>query len=421
MQTQTELHSGAEFNDVTRVPRGWPGARAAALLWSKAATWTSSLLRGELGCYLIQGTERHGGGPMTLCYVGGGEGLEYLASVFFSDSKQNTASPSVRWWRIGPAIQRHGSDADLLVLDLDFPLHWFTRWFVGSAPVLSVPRWLKQSVVVRAQSWEDMWTNIRRKTRNEAKRFISKFDLKFDLVPGAAWGPEFYRTLYRPSVQKRFGSQGVIVDESLFVAECRKGVIARVSSDGRVLAAVLLHVANDTLVLKWFGSSTEELDANRVKGASDALDLETLRIAVERGLNELDMGHCRPQLDDGVLRYKQKWGAAIGRGKVPKGLFQIVAPKPSSACASALANNPFAILEHGRLVSRLWLSGGGATDHELEAVLRRYAVPGLSQLKVFTDNRFTGVDEQEAGALEVPTQFIPLRSTDDALRCFMQG
>jgi hypothetical protein len=356
---------------------------------------------------------------MRICYLGSGENLDYLASVFLSEWEAQVIAANLPWYSTRQALLSAQSQVELTILDLDFPLHWFASWLIGSKPMLTVPRWLKQSIDIPVDSWEEMLPLIRRKTRNEAKRMIAKFHLEFDLVQSDAAARNFYRQLYRPMVRARFGDQGVIVDEAQFLAECAKGRIAVVRSEGRMLAAVLVQVANRKLLLKWFGASTQPEDAESVRGASDALDFYTLKLAVEGGFRSVDMGHCRPCLNDGVLRYKRKWGASINTGRVPKGRFVLVPGPVSRVLCSALESNPLVTVERGGPTARLWAPSSCSSAAELAATVSRFAVPGLRRMKVFVEHEVPPDDY--ANTLSVPTTVVSLAGVDNPVRHFVTG
>jgi hypothetical protein len=59
-------------------------------------------------------------------------------------------------------------------------------------------------------------------------------------------------------------------------------------------------------------------DAASLPGVTDTLDYFSLLYAHMTGCDWLDLGPSRPDLCDGILRYKAKWGARITPGLVPQ-------------------------------------------------------------------------------------------------------
>ena len=368
-------------------------------------------------CEELTGKERWSGRRLTACYIGSGENLRYLSSLLFQGEVARGSRATYPWWSGRRRMREAAGTADLVVSDLDCPLHYFS----GRAPMLSIPRWLKQTIPVSARTWDDLLRSLRRKTRKEALRVFRNSDLELDLVDGRSAAADFYRRLYRPSVRERFGEEGVIVDEHTFVTECAKGKIARVTHRQRWLAGVLLQFRKPRLLVRWYGSDAS-LALTERKGLSDALDLYTLKLAIDHGIDIVDMGHSRPRLNDGVLRYKCKWGARIGQGRMPKGRFLITARTMSDVVTSALAHNPFVLQERRQLISRLLLPGEWSSMAAIEKEIARRIVPGLGRVKAF----LTGAVPVASGdglitVDDVPVELVSLAGATDPIRLFMNG
>ena len=65
---------------------------------------------------------------------------------------------------------------------------------------------------------------------------------------------------------------------------------------------------------RWFGASRSPPP----EGASDVLDVACIRRAHADGVRTVLLGHSRPSLVDGVVRYKHKLGARLCAVRYPQ-------------------------------------------------------------------------------------------------------
>jgi hypothetical protein len=122
---------------------------------------------------------------------------------------------------------------------------------------------------------------------------------------------------------------------------------------------------------------------------ADALDFFTLIYAYQLGCIYLDMGHSRACLDDGLLRYKRKWGAAICKKKIPQGCLLIAPITSCPAVDSFLSNVRLITLDYGQLVCRTVLPAG-LNEKKLVDFLKNIWIDGLQRVRLFTYEMVNG-------------------------------
>ena len=71
-------------------------------------------------------------------------------------------------------------------------------------------------------------------------------------------------------------------------------------------------------------------------GASEVLDVRVIEHAAGMGVRRAVLGHSRPSLADGVVRYKARFGAVIRATRFPQRVIGIEARRPTSEVAQAL-------------------------------------------------------------------------------------
>jgi hypothetical protein len=312
------------------------------------------------------------------------------------------------WPRLNADLRNLPLAVDLVVLDLDFPL-WF---MLRRQQFLNVPRWVKQRVAIGA-TWEEVLRRMRRKTRREARRIIRKFGFRCRVVNGHSAAEHFYDRLYQPYIRERHGHAAEIVSRGTFIRECRRSQIIRLLQDERVVAAVATRLSGQEMSMGWTGIETKLAYEQRLS-AADALDYYALIYAYQRGCSYLDMGHSRACLDDGVLRYKRKWGASVYRKKLPQGSILIAPLTSSPAVFSLLANARFITLDGGRLVCRTILPMS-LREEQLEGFLKHTWIDGIQRVRFLTRAAMS----DEATRRFSWAEFVTLGPADRLLDQFM--
>ena len=324
----------------------------------------------------MQGAERFSKEFICIAYIGDKKSFHYINDLLFLNIPEITEEKTFRWWQLNQIVQNYESSVDLVVIDVSFPV---TLW-VKCSGFLVVPRWIMQRVDI-ANTWADVMGRLRRKTRREAQRVIRKYNYHARVIEGQLWAEDFYEQLYQPHIEKRYGDAAVVVSREQFTKECSRGKIIQLVHNEKVISAALLLHAGRHLSIEWTGM-IPDLHKNLKLGATDALDYFTLLYAYLQGYDFLDMGPSRASLNDGLLRYKSKWGAVVYRKKIPQGRLMIKPVHSIDAVSSAITNHKFLSLEEGRLVSRVLLKGDMDQD-TIEQVITNEWVEGLNRLSVF--------------------------------------
>jgi hypothetical protein len=380
------------------------GALALVALTRLFIKTVSVLLFSRLHIILLEGKEKSSQQAIQIAYVGDKASYHYLINLLFTEPPEVIDSRRSFWLQLGAELRRLSQTADLSVLDLDFPLPLMLR----RNRCLNVPRWVKQRVPIGA-TWEEVMSRMRRKTRREAQRVIRKFGFRSRVMDGRHAAEHFYDRLYRPYIRERHGQAAEIVSRERFIRECRRSQIIQLLQGDKVLAAVATRLSGRLISIGWTGMDTELSPEQRL-GAADALDFFTLIYAYQYGCEYLDMGHSRACLDNGVLRYKRKWGAEIYRKKTPQGSILINPLSPSPAVLSLLASVRFITLDGGQFVCRTILPMN-LSEEKLKGFLKYMWVDGLQRIRLFSNETVSS-----KVANEFPwAEFITIKTADNPL------
>jgi hypothetical protein len=322
---------------------------------------TASLYPG-LSAILIEGPERYSGEPLSALYLGDGRNREFLLNRFFARTemvwqKNNIHPLAARAWN-----RRLQPGADLAVMDLELP----AALLLPSHGCLRLLPWIKQKLALPPA--EEMFREgLPRKLRRELSRCQRKYGYSHDLTELEDDFSSFYREMYGPYIRSRFATESVVVPENFFLAECRAGLLMRLLRHGIPVGGVVLQKIGGQLSSVWTGFSGAAREPG-ASGASDVLDLFTIEYARQQGCRFVDFGPSRPLLDDGVFRYKRKWGTRACLPGLPAGEIRLRPLRATAAVQSILANNFWITLEQGRLTGHLLVEGQTLSLAELRKI-----------------------------------------------------
>ncbi len=288
---------------------------------------TLATLATPLRLPLLRYTGRlHGSGePARLLAAALPPTADFVAGALMSVERREPQGADVSAFALrGAAFAAASADDDVVVAELP----WLWRGLLPAGAALVFPAWVSQEI--RAADGEPLV--IPASARKEAMRHVRREGYTVELADGAAAAPRFYHEYYRPYVAQRFGVGALVVDEARFRATARGMTLAKLVAGGEWVAGLLFRVAGGTLSLGWFGSRTLPPPA----GASEALDAWVIGHAAERGARRAVLGHSRPSLADGVVRYKARFGAVIRATRFPQRMVAVDVRRPTRAVAGAL-------------------------------------------------------------------------------------
>ena len=123
--------------------------------------------------------------------------------------------------------------------------------------------------------------------------------------------------------------------------------------------------------------------AAQVGKSSDALALylASLQRARELGYDRLGIGMSRPFLNDGLLRYKRKWGLRLN-GEFGRGGVWLRFKPDSESARSFLCNNPFLHVSRGNIHGACFTGATERGPAETTALIRDSHLNGMQTLQL---------------------------------------
>jgi hypothetical protein len=154
-----------------------------------------------------------------------------------------------------------------------------------------------------------------------------------------------------------------------------------VRKETRSIAGILITYEKPTPRLWSLG--VRDADRRHVtEGAVTALFYFSFMHLERNGYRVASVGLTRPFLDDGVLRYKKKWGVRIVGTSADCFVLKVLSHTPG-ACGF-VGSHPFIFRNGDALSGAIFVDSASASSpEELRRIHQRYSTPGLAKLGLY--------------------------------------
>jgi hypothetical protein len=315
----------------------------------------------------LEGRARADGTPLECLLAADELSAGYWRRAFFDDTPTETVVEVVSALGVAGAARRLAASADLSLWQASWPLSILAR---RSARVPSaVPLWLDttrplEAIVVGEPAG--------RASRKDDVRRARRLALTVRVATDASECEAFRCDLYEPYTRRRYGRLFAEIPPHVFRHAWRSGWLVLLEREGRTVAGALLERWAGEVRILAFGVDPD--GPIPTDAALEACYYHAIAFACLAGIPRLSLGACRPVLTDGVLRYKRKWGAAIGRWATWDA--HVLRYRNTAPARAALAGAPLVVVPpEGGLIGVVGTTGSGSPD-----ALARVATPGLAEL-----------------------------------------
>ena len=281
----------------------------------RAADWQQWRLRNRT----VEGTERDTNLPLRIRFTGAMRAIDFVAAGILGGGD----------WEL---VSGASHDADILVSDHPLAAPRLRR----TAPI-RLPQWVRQTLNTGTE-WSDTLDALPRGHRKELGRLLRRHGYRARLNADSDAIEAYYDELHVPYLTRQFGKASLRQDRNVFLAlhcRCRRLDLLH---DGEVVAANLLEQQGRALAIKRHALLPGR---GELRGRADVLDYFSLLTARLLGAGTLDFGLSRPHLEDGVFRYKAKWGCRVIPVNGLKADICIVPLRRTESCFAFLRRNHF--------------------------------------------------------------------------------
>ncbi len=361
---------------------------------------------------LVSGRELETGLPITTAYVGHYDNFAFMMNRVYADHQVLEKQEGIHSLHASRWLSHWADRADLLLADVELLYNLPFR----RASFLQIPQWVRQKYRVPA-TWPEVLGSFRKNTKKTDLRKVRKFGLTYRITRSESDFADFYHQMYVPYLRDRFRDEAIIEPESKVLRQCHKGELMQVLRDEKIVAAVLLHQLEGRLAYVWVGVP-DGLPEDLFQGAFSAMYYFTILHGYLQGCHEIDFLGSRPLLNDGLFRYKRKWGTYVEDSPVPRGDIQIRPRTLDGPLQQVFRRNPFIVRGHRGLIGKLLWAERPATEEDLADLHERHFTLGLECLQVVSLAGFTESARAWHESSPLPLEIVDLKGVSQPSAAF---
>jgi hypothetical protein len=324
-------------------------------------------LRPEL--WLVEGSEATSEQPLSVLCASVGT---YLLDLAFGDSYRKHHVGKTWLWNLPRAVREKGQGCALALIGVRDP---YLR-LVNLTNSFVIPAWVRGEVDLPLGSALLNTSSVKSDVRR-----IRKSRLQFSVTRDPRHFHEFYHRMYVPYITEAHGRSAFIWPYDAMKGEFENCELLLVKKEGRPIAGILITYDRPTPRLWSLG--VRDADRRHVQeGAVTALFYFSFMHLEKSGYRLANVGLTRPFLDDGVLRYKKKWGVRIVGTSTDWLVLKLLTATPGAR--GFMRSHPFMFRSGGDLSGAIFVDSARTySPEELERLKLRHSIPGLAKLRLY--------------------------------------
>jgi len=212
-------------------------------------------------------------------------------------------------------------------------------------------------------------------------RKVKKHALEYIVTNDSKMIDDFYYNMHKPMIQTRHetGSYDFLYDEVKETMQKKDNELLLVKKEDIFISGVLIRGSEEIPEL-WKNGIVDLKYWD--EGAIAATYIYAGKYLSEKGYKKMSFGLVRSFLNDGLLKYKKKWGMTLSVSS-KRGF--ILKPLISDEAEDFFINNPFIYMKDHRLYGAVFINKCEECSQENYVKLKKqHRIKGLSELNIFS-------------------------------------
>ncbi len=240
-----------------------------------------------------------------------------------------------------------------------------------------IPKWVDR-VNDSFNGFSDFSRSKNRNAHNDVQD-MKKYNYDSEFTKDESLCEFFYNNMYVPYIRGRYQGEEILLPYTAIRGEFKKGglILVKDTVTGKYLSGGTVNVQGGVFYPRKLGILNGDPDLLK-KEVLTALYISYFRFMEQNKLRRINVGGSRSFLNDGVLKYKEKWAPVIQFNPRHDNLLIFQVRGPSEAMDRFLLKNPFISMEKGRLVGNVFVSA----DTDENSLRKIYALKGLGEVRI---------------------------------------
>ena len=294
--------------------------------------------------YIINGKEKHSGKNLRILFISTKTPSPHILNVIYVQKPEIEKTMRFKFLSIVKKINQIQSEIDAVFIKCDR----FYSGFFEKQGFTIIPEWVRMTLDI-SEPFDSFITNLSRSAKEDIRK-IKKLGYTYEISEDINKLDLFYNKMYVPYVSWRFPETDICTNFYTMKNLFEQGnKLLFVKHEDEYIFGGLFLKTKDKITATYAGIMEGKFDHVK-RGVIAASYYYLIQHSKENGAKLVDLGSCRPFVNDGLFSYKRKWGAKIGKsGNECSEIYSFKQYSNNKSLKSFLTNNPFIYLEKNQL------------------------------------------------------------------------
>ena len=338
---------------------------------SRARAWKRALRDTIVSVSIVEGACRHGCGDVRLLCVGRVGRVPYLTDAILAPGSHARDNRRIALWKVGRFLR----DQDALGCDLMLAAVPPWAW----AGLMSPESYLVPDWVEGETNLATFFGTAPNRSRADDLRRLRRHGLRPKVVPRPRDLRGFYDTMHIPLIRRQHRHLAEEIPYDEMAGRFQDSELLLVERGDDPIAGVGIDTSESPPRL--FGLGVREpIERHMAMGAVAAAYQFSFEHLAAAGHPRVGLGYTRPLLEDGLLRYKRKWGHRLCRHYEQATLLRVLRHAP--AVDAFLMNTPFIHVTARGLQGAVFTETGNVPGSLRSTMALRFGFDGLDDVAI---------------------------------------
>ena len=294
--------------------------------------------------YLIEGKEKNSKAKLKILYLSN-EGLyPYLMNLIFSEKTKYKTIDKIKIWNIHKKIKELYNKIDAVFIESNT----FYAGYFEKQGFIIIPESISMTLDI-SESFEKLYKKFSKSAKEDIRK-VKRYKYKYEITQNSEKLKLFYYKMYHPYISQRHKEIAVHANfHAIRILFEKDGRLMLIKHKNEYVSGAIFSIRKEKAIATYLGIKKEKTNLFK-KGLTAASYYFFIKWAKENNIKKLDFGTSKAFLNDGLFRYKKKWGTTIDKTEsCYYSIFPFKICKKSKGMQIFVKNNPFVYLEKNQL------------------------------------------------------------------------
>jgi len=298
--------------------------------------------------YLIDGKEKNSKSKLKILYLSN-EGLyPYLMNLIFFEKPRYKTIDKIKIWNINKKIKKNYNKIDAVFIESNT----FYAGYFEKQGFTIIPESISMTLDI-SEPFEKIYKKFSKSAKEDIRK-VKRYKFTYELTNDPEKLKLFYYKMYLPYISQRHKEIATHTNfHAIRMSLEKNGRLMLIKHKNEYISGALFSIKKEKAIATYLGIKKEKTKLLK-KGLTAASYYFFIKWAKGNGIKILDFGTSKAFLNDGLFRYKKKWGTKIDKTEsYYYSVFPFKIYKQSKGIKSFVKNNPFVYLKKNQLKNTL--------------------------------------------------------------------